>query len=73
MYHPTTVENFVRGDTGVSRDAITSRLRELGEGEAFAWKRYSMLGGGEIAVIRRGGLFEVAGQTVLTGPVAASS
>lgn len=63
LRHQATVEFMVRGDTGVDRDVVTERLRGLGDGETVAWKRYEMLGGGEIKVTRRGDRFEVTGQT----------
>lgn len=65
MHHQTTVEFMVRGDTGVNGKVITKRLGELGDGESVAWKRYQMLGGGDITVTRRGERFEVAGGTRL--------
>lgn len=65
MQPKSMVEDTVRGDTGVDRDVIGRSLDGLGEGKTVAWRRYSMLGGGDIAVTRRGDMFEVTGQTTL--------
>lgn len=74
MYHPTTVENIVRGDTGVKRDGIVHSLTELGEGGTVTWQRFSDLPGARVlTVTRRGHQFEVAGHTRLGGQFAASS
>lgn len=63
MYHQTSVGFMVRGDTGVTLAAITTRLTALGEGKSVAWRRMSCVGGGEITVTRRGEMFAVSGQS----------
>ena len=63
MHHKTSVGFMVRGDTGVDLRIINERLAGLAEGESVAWKRYSMVGGGEITVTRRGEQYEVTGAT----------
>lgn len=65
MEHKTNVMDIVRGDTGVDREVVAKRLDELGEGKTVAWRRYKLLGGGDVTVTRRGELFEVHGQTTL--------